>query len=171
MGLGHSGVDGSAVAAALRPCRGGDERGFEFRLLFDAAPDALVNGHKISCPQCGRNRAGNKLWRGTGNISGKFWSSIRWSAKVRNLVFAIEPRYAWDLFEKQDRKCVLTGEPIEIHRYGEVTASLDRIRSDEGYVAGNVQWVHKRINWMKSDMSEKDFIDWCKKVTLKSAGL
>ena len=44
------------------------------------------------------------------------------------------------------------------------TASLDRIDSTKGYIDGNIQWVHKRINTMKMDMSQKDFIDFCKQV-------
>lgn len=44
------------------------------------------------------------------------------------------------------------------------TASLDRIDSAKGYVEGNVQWVHKRINLMKGTLSEKDFIAFCQMV-------
>lgn len=43
-------------------------------------------------------------------------------------------------------------------------ASLDRIDNTKGYVAGNIQWVHKAINLMKLDLVQKDFINWCKKV-------
>ena len=41
------------------------------------------------------------------------------------------------------------------------TASLDRIDSNLDYIEGNVQWVHKRVNAMKSDMSTKEFLEWC----------
>ena len=44
------------------------------------------------------------------------------------------------------------------------TASLDRIDSSKGYIQGNIQWVHKRINQMKWDSEENDFINWCKLV-------
>ena len=44
------------------------------------------------------------------------------------------------------------------------TASLDRIDSKKGYVEGNVQWVHKRINEMKMDHSNKELISWARKI-------
>jgi hypothetical protein len=75
-------------------------------------------------------------------------------------------QHAWDLFLKQNKKCVLSGLPIEFkaRRKGHNTASLDRINSNEGYVDGNVQWVHKDINWMKNTFSQQHFVDMCKKV-------
>lgn len=45
---------------------------------------------------------------------------------------------------------------------GNLTASLDRIDSSKGYIEGNVQWVHKRINKMKLDDSDTEFIEWCR---------
>lgn len=41
------------------------------------------------------------------------------------------------------------------------TASLDRIDSNEGYIVGNVQWVHLVLNRMKSNLKETQFIEWC----------
>ena len=46
----------------------------------------------------------------------------------------------------------------------EITASLDRIDSNKGYIKNNVQWVHKHINTMKMHMTDREFIDMCKKV-------
>jgi hypothetical protein len=71
----------------------------------------------------------------------------------------------WDLFLKQDRRCALSGVVLcfcptrkEKHL---TTASLDRINSNDGYIAGNVQWIHKDLNKMKSDFSEDRFIELC----------
>ena len=44
------------------------------------------------------------------------------------------------------------------------TASLDRIDSEKGYVAGNVHWVHKTVNKMKMEFSVDDFVSVCKEV-------
>ena len=44
------------------------------------------------------------------------------------------------------------------------TASLDRIDSSRGYVIDNIQWVHKDINWLKNDWSQKEFIELCSRV-------
>ena len=45
-----------------------------------------------------------------------------------------------------------------------VTQSLDRIDSTKGYTIDNVQWVHKYINLMKHQLTQQQFIDFCKKV-------
>jgi len=49
------------------------------------------------------------------------------------------------------------------------TASLDRIDSSKGYVLDNVQWVHKRVNFLKRDYSEKELLFWCNAISEKSA--
>ena len=44
------------------------------------------------------------------------------------------------------------------------TASLDRIDNTKGYTQDNVQWVHKDINRIKSDLSQEYFLTLCKTV-------
>lgn len=44
------------------------------------------------------------------------------------------------------------------------TASLDRIDSSLGYIEGNVQWINKEINYMKMDLPQDKFIEWCEKI-------
>ena len=74
----------------------------------------------------------------------------------------------WDIFEKQDKICALSGLPIEFETsqyglwHGEGTASLDRIDSSKGYICGNVQWVHKDVNRMKQCFKEDRLLDLCK---------
>lgn len=122
---------------------------------------------------CGCKRsAGRKhyKWTGHGEISGGYWGQIRHGASIRKgrsyeLDFEISIEYAWALFLKQDRRCALTGLPLTISRKRtEHTASLDRIDSTIGYVAGNVQWVNKEINMMKRTMSQDRFVSLCKAV-------
>ena len=48
--------------------------------------------------------------------------------------------------------------------YKKISASLDRIDNNIGYIEGNVQWVHKWINVMKGAMSNECFIFLCNKV-------
>jgi hypothetical protein len=115
-----------------------------------------------------------KLARGTGyeGIIGYYWCGIKHSAKVRNISFDITIAEAWELFVKQDGVCALSGIPIYLpknckeHESGVGTASLDRIDSSKGYNINNVQWVHKKLNMMKREMSNSDFIIWCKLVTI-----
>ena len=131
-----------------------------------------ANRHNSVCNSCDpsrKRRRGDKhpLWSGVGEMPGRFWSMLIYHASARKLEVDITKEYLWDLFVKQNRKCALTGLDISFrstsHKY-DGTASLDRIDSTKGYVKGNLQWVHKNINRMKSNYSEQEFIDMCRKV-------
>lgn len=106
-----------------------------------------------------------------GEITESTWSYIGTGAAHRGLVFDITPEYAWQLFVEQEGRCVFTGEALSLpptssaRSRGEWTASLDRIDSKRGYVEGNVQWIHKKLQKMKWAMSDAEFRGWCSKVT------
>lgn len=126
----------------------------------------LKLGRKKSCG-CLLEKEGRWNWTGYKELSGFNWSRILNGAKERGIEVKITIQHAWELFEKQNRKCALTGDiltfPTKNSSY-DGTASLDRIDSSKGYVEGNVQWVHKHINTIKWDLTQEDFIKWCKKV-------
>lgn len=91
------------------------------------------------------------------------------NAKNRNIDFKIDIEYAKYLFKQQSHKCAITGLPIyfvtswqDQHTKIKNTASLDRIDSNQGYIEGNVQWVHKDINRMKNDLNQDYFLHICK---------
>lgn len=71
---------------------------------------------------------------------------------------------------KQNGNCRFTGKRLTFTssykncKLGQ-TASLDRIDSSKGYEVGNIQWIDKKINWMKWAMSDEEFIYYCKLVT------
>lgn len=108
-------------------------------------------------------------WHGYEEIGQTYWGAIQRCAKNRRINFDISIEYAWDLFLQQNRKCVFT--KIELifsarssRYYRDMTASLDRKDSKQGYVEGNVQWVHKVLNHMKWSLNNEDFIKWCQLV-------
>lgn len=112
-------------------------------------------------------------FRGYEEISGDFLHSIRYGAKTRKIEYNLKSKYLWDLFIKQKRCCALSGVPLTFeggsteNRYAATskkTASLDRINSTRGYIEGNVQWIHKDLNWMKQSLDEPRFVEWCRKV-------
>jgi hypothetical protein len=109
-----------------------------------------------------------RLGRGVGSLSRAYWRKLEKSAVRRGFEFSITQEYAWSLFLEQNQLCALSGVPIVMFqnwdRYRLQTASLDRIDSTKGYVLGNVQWVHKRINFLKRDYSEEELIFWCVRV-------
>ena len=99
-------------------------------------------------------------------------SKTRYSAReTRGLDFTIDIEYIMDLLVYQHGKCALTGWDLEFTRggsYGYGTnpmgCTMDRKNNSEGYVKGNVQWVHVDINYAKLTLSNKDFIDMCRRV-------
>lgn len=100
-----------------------------------------------------------------GDMSKLFVTKIKLNAKKRGLEFDITPEYMWNLFIRQNKKCALSGVNLLFKKKSRdscenQTASLDRIDSSKGYVSGNVQWVHKRINQIKMDMSDNELLRW-----------
>jgi hypothetical protein len=112
-------------------------------------------------------------WKGYEELSGTRWASYQKGAEVRGMQFEVTIEYAWSLFLQQERTCALSGSPIyfdmelgNLCKYGHQggTASLDRIDSKQGYIPGNIQWVHKYINKMKMDLPEQDFFSMVKQI-------
>lgn len=107
------------------------------------------------------------LFTGHEEISGKYWASLKQSAKLRGHDILLTIEQAWDLFIEQNRKCTLTGVLLTFPKstrttdWSLSTASLDRIDSDKQYEIGNVQWVHKDINLMKQQYTSDYFIYMC----------
>ena len=107
----------------------------------------------------------NPNWKGYKGVSGSVWAQIRWKASNRDLPLTITIKNVWDQFITQKGKCALSGIPLVlVSRTDATTASLDRIDSSKGYVHGNIQWVHKDLNHMKSDFTEDSFVAWCQAV-------
>lgn len=105
------------------------------------------------------------------NLSAVMFFHIRQKCKERDLFWddSITPEYLYNLYEKQNEKCILSGLDIKLSTkrrgvkpdFSEITASLDRINSSVGYIKGNLQWVHKEINIMKNNHKQEHFIQLC----------
>jgi len=98
---------------------------------------------------------------------------LKRKAKERNYEFNVSSEELWELFEKQEGRCALSGEPITLsttidknHNLDRTnhTASLDRINNSKGYTIDNVQWVHKTVNLMRRQYTQEEYVSWCKKV-------
>jgi hypothetical protein len=114
----------------------------------------------------------HKNWKGYGEICGQYWVNLKYTARQRHLKFTITIQEAWDKFLEQHRRCTLTGLLLthgdltlrrEL-RFTQKTASIDRIDSAKGYVSGNIQWIHKDVNYLKNKFSNERFIELCKLV-------
>lgn len=116
---------------------------------------------RVSCG-CMNFRSGPRSanWKSPNDISMKYWNAVRASADKRGYPFDITIEGAYEVFEAQGGRCALSGMPIELN----ITASLDRIDSSQGYHVENIQWLHKDINRLKSNWPENQFIELCRKV-------
>lgn len=98
-------------------------------------------------------------FKGIGDLQGKYLSSVKYNAMKRKLEYNVTKEYLWDLYNKQNCRCALTGLEISLKTKNNLqTASIDRIDSSKGYVCGNVQWVHKDINNIKQSYSIETLI-------------
>lgn len=124
-------------------------------------------GGKITSCGCNHYLKGkeNPCWKGYEEISGRQWSRVENGAKERNISFNVSIEYAWKIFLDQNGVCKLSGKKLKF-AYGEKdgNASLDRIDSTRGYEVGNIQWLDKKINLMKLDLPEDEFVGLCKSV-------
>lgn len=92
------------------------------------------------------------------------FNNMKTKAVKRKIFFDLTIEYIGDLFEKQKGICVYTGEKLTLKKNTKdtsQTASLDRIDSTKGYVVNNVHWVNKKINKLKNNFNEKEFLHLC----------
>lgn len=135
---------------------------------------SLHNGDTKSCG-CLKVEQLHFNTNAVGLITMNYWSQVIQGASQRELSFNLTREQAWDLFEKQGRRCALTGRPIDFgftiksrkmpnRGRNSVTASLDRIDCNYGYEISNVQWVHKDVNIAKHKKTNQDFVGLCRQV-------
>lgn len=98
-----------------------------------------------------------------------YWYNIVRGAEERDLAMKVTMEEAYAVLDQQDWKCAFTGIQLtmaksikeHIDDASLTTTSLDRINSEYGYVVGNIQWIHKRLNFMKGACSDDEFLFWC----------
>jgi len=142
----------------------------------DCGSTKVIKGQSLV--NCQTKSCGCLAWKGYGDISKTYWSRLISCAKKRNHSFNVTIEHAWDIFLKQEGKCALSGREIVMDRHlsanytkkdSQQTASLDRIDSSLGYCVGNVQWIHARLNNLKGNFEETEFICWCQAVASHNA--
>lgn len=159
--MGSRGISGRQEMHWLCKCDCGNLRELSTKILI---------GKKNKSCGCWKRqkeyREKHHCWTGYEGIHGKRWQTIKDGAKRRGHEFNLSIQDAWKLYEKQKRKCAISGVNIyfseTVSTFSTATASLDRIDSSLGYTLDNVQWVHKEVNLMKQGMSMKQFLEWIK---------
>lgn len=147
--------------------------------------------YKKNCPSCNSEQtykrkdhyksAVNGQWlckscsSRNNNYAGKYedipltWFNMKMKSGIsRGYQWDITIEFLWNMYMEQGGKCALSGLPIGWAEKGlTATASIDRVDSSEGYLMGNVQLVHKDINFMKQQFSQERFVELCKLVADK----
>ena len=116
----------------------------------------LVNNKTSSCKSC------CKL---TQSFEKSYLNKVKRRSEKMNFEFNLTFEYVMNIF---DGKCALSNEEIRFGKFwlklSNQTASLDRIDNTKGYIVGNVQWVHKDVNFMKGKLTQERFLELCKKI-------
>lgn len=139
--------------------------------------DHVKDGRSKSCKSCSCKETckTNKppvVYKGINELSKSFFNLYKYGAERRNIPFEITIQDAYRKWEDQCGVCAISGIKLILKRdmikkgnwrvidFEGITASLDRIDSTKGYTPDNIQWVHKIVNIMKSNMTDKELIEW-----------
>ncbi len=119
----------------------------------------LIRKRATSCNMCGKAHEDIPLW---------YWASINRRCVKKQIEITVSIEYINEVLQKQNFKCALSDISIgfsELNKdHNHTTASIDRIDSSKGYVFGNIQWVHKDINKLKTNLPQDYFVELCTKV-------
>lgn len=145
----------------------------ETKPLEDFPPVANTPRHKNAtgrvntCNTCTTNRR-MKRQSGSMEIFLRELFTKSKSARQKKFDWKIEPEDVIELWKEQEGRCALSGVYMTHHldrgERKEFNASIDRIRSNEGYIPGNVQLVCQRVNTIKNDLDEASLYWWVKNI-------
>jgi hypothetical protein len=108
----------------------------------------------------------NPKWKGGEIVPSSLHYDYKHGAERRSIEFNITISDMEQQYLKQNGCCAISKQPISLpisrSEFKKSTASLDRIDSSKGYTPDNIQWVHKKIQQMKWNIPQNEFIEWCK---------
>lgn len=119
------------------------------------------------CKKCSNRRTENchRGWHRGIRVS--WFNQFKTGADLRGIVWSLTLDDVADLMEMQSYRCALTGWDIEFPDAGhpqKALASIDRIDSKGPYSKENSQLVTRKVNMMKQQYSQQEFVDICKAV-------
>ncbi len=101
-------------------------------------------------------------------LSYKIVTARQRSSKIQ-VEFDLDIDEIYELYMKQQGNCALSGLPMTNIMDDERSVSFDRIDTSKGYHIDNVRLVAARVNLLRSDMSDVDFVWWCRAVANHNA--
>lgn len=130
-------------------------------IIYYSRSDGLARAkyENTECRKCSNNKLGplGYRWKGYNELSKTKFTAIQYGALERHHEFDITMQQMYDAFIEQQQICKLSGVGLpDINK-----ASLDRIDSTKGYTIDNIQWTNKYVNYMKRDMTDEEFWNWC----------
>jgi hypothetical protein len=95
---------------------------------------------------------------------------LKHRAKQQNVPFLLTFDDLYQVYLNQNGNCYYTKVKLDFTLKGQFGIphrnfpSVDRLIPNQGYVKDNIAWCLYVVNRMKSDLSEIEFIDFCKTV-------
>lgn len=122
------------------------------------------------CKKCSNRNTDNshRGWHRGVRIS--WYNKFKSSAELREIPWYISMDDVADTMDGQGSRCALTGWDISFPDWGhsqDAPASIDRIDSSLGYTKDNIQLVVRKVNMMKQQYTQEEFIEVCKAVADK----
>lgn len=171
------------LTAIRRASRPGELKSLTWLFKCDCGTEKEIAGEPVrqgGTRSCGCLRRDMGAWnkgitgseahgfKGTGAIPHSWFSNLKYKSETRGIPFDLTIDQLWELYERQGKICAISGLPIGFTNKSESPtnwASLDRKDSSLGYTINNVQWVDRRINFMKQSATFDEFLYLCKTVS------
>lgn len=129
------------------------------------------NGYSRECKHCESLR--KQIQRMNKNTSDpiQYFKHLIYGCMTRSRLAGVECTLTCDdliqIYEQQDRKCYFSNIPMTtIRSNGKqlYNASIDRIEPGGSYNKSNIRLVCNQVNMMRSNLSDEEFINICKKI-------
>jgi len=130
---------------------------------FNTYSEFLMAGCTSSCG-CHKAHFHNTYHR---RSFAQYFATVKNDAKRRGRLVTVTKEQLENLMSIQSNKCRLSGLPIS---FDDGSASLDRIDNEKNYSIENVQWVHRKINYMKNTLPQNEFLSLCAQITAFNNG-
>lgn len=108
----------------------------------------------------------------------KLVAQLKYRAKVVDVPFNLTKDDLVDAWNKQSNKCYYTNVMLDLTKANTDKKSphldfpsVDRKNPADGYTKGNVVWCLWSVNRMKNNLTEQQFLDFCKVVVKIKEGL
>ena len=123
---------------------------------------------RARCKPCDKKNRAKQAGTDQYSFMDKLYSKLRYEVQSgtrrssrADLTWHINQAHLYNCFHKQDGLCALSGQQmtwITGKGWIDTNISIDRINPDIGYEPDNIQLVCYRLNIMKHNMKEDDFL-------------